>query len=171
MPAYVYQPINSGVHTFFRLSYHSYLDRWASWASNSSSVRCSRMAFRLAAFASSFSTDSISFLLSLSRISCSCKCNSTFNYQYETPVRENSFKRIRVSLFWTKVTENKNQRDILGDFYKVPYFIQHCFICRPSELQCVENPGTEPGWFATFALAVTQENLVRYLANWAKSKQ
>jgi hypothetical protein len=59
----------------------------------------------------------------------------------------------------------KTQREILGDFfYKLPYFIQHCFTCRASELQCVGNAGIEPGGFATFALAVTQENMVRYLA-------
>ncbi len=70
------------------------------------------------------------------------------------------------SLFWTKITKHENQREILGDFYQVPYFILHCFIYYPSELQCVGNAGIKPGGFATFAVAVRQENLVtmRYIA-------
>jgi hypothetical protein len=48
-----------------------------------------------------------------------------------------------------KVTEHENQREIFGDFHKVPYFILHCFICCPSKLNCVENAGIEPGCLAT----------------------
>jgi hypothetical protein len=39
------------------------------------------------------------------------------------------------------------------------YFIQHCFICRPSDSTVLEKAaGKEPRTVATFALAVRRSN-------------
>ncbi len=38
------------------------------------------------------------------------------------------------------------------------YFIQHCFICRPSNSTVYENAGIEPRTFATSALSVRRSN-------------
>jgi hypothetical protein len=35
------------------------------------------------------------------------------------------------------------------------YFIQHCFICRPSDFTVSEDARIEPGTVATFAMADT----------------
>jgi hypothetical protein len=39
------------------------------------------------------------------------------------------------------------------------YFIQHCFICRPSNYTVSEDAGIEPRTVATLALAVKRSNL------------
>jgi hypothetical protein len=44
------------------------------------------------------------------------------------------------------------KRGIFGDFFY--YFIQHCFICRPSESTVSQDAGIEPRTVATTALAV-----------------
>ncbi len=38
------------------------------------------------------------------------------------------------------------------------FFIQHCFICRPSDSTVPEDAGIEPRTVATFALAVKRSN-------------
>ncbi len=47
-----------------------------------------------------------------------------------------------------------------GEFFSFfcMYFIQHCFICRPSDSTVPEDPGIEPRTVATFALAVKRSN-------------
>jgi hypothetical protein len=42
-----------------------------------------------------------------------------------------------------------------GIFYFFSYFIQHCFICRPSDSTVSTDAGIEPRTVATDALAVT----------------
>ncbi len=39
------------------------------------------------------------------------------------------------------------------------YFIQHCFICRPSDSTVSEDAGIEPRTVATTALIVRRSNL------------
>ncbi len=47
----------------------------------------------------------------------------------------------------------------LGDFfYFFPYYIQHCFICRPSDSTVPTDAGIEPRTVATGALAVRRSN-------------
>jgi hypothetical protein len=41
------------------------------------------------------------------------------------------------------------------------YFIQHCFICRPSDSTVSEDAGMEPRTGATSAMAVGRPNLTR----------
>ncbi len=38
------------------------------------------------------------------------------------------------------------------------YYIQHCFICRPSDFTLSEDAGIEPRTFATLAFAVRCSN-------------
>jgi hypothetical protein len=46
-----------------------------------------------------------------------------------------------------------------GRFFKVfMYFIQHCFICRPSDSTLSEDAGIEPKTVATSALAARRSN-------------
>jgi hypothetical protein len=50
-----------------------------------------------------------------------------------------------------------NKKKILGgDFFS--YFIQHCFICRPSDSTVPTDAGIEPRTVATGALAVRRSN-------------
>ncbi len=42
----------------------------------------------------------------------------------------------------------------LGDFLFFSYYIQHCFICRPSDSAVPTDAGIEPRTVATGALAV-----------------
>ncbi len=50
-------------------------------------------------------------------------------------------------------------REFFGFFmYWVPYFIQHCFICRPSSSSVSEDAGIEPRIVATLALTVRLSN-------------
>jgi hypothetical protein len=46
-----------------------------------------------------------------------------------------------------------------GGFFQ--YFIQHCFICRPSDSTMPENAGIEPRIVATSALAVRRSITTR----------
>ncbi len=45
------------------------------------------------------------------------------------------------------------------------YYIQHCFICRPSDSTVPTNAGIEPRTVATSALAVRRLDLIRKLEN------
>ncbi len=45
-----------------------------------------------------------------------------------------------------------------GDFWIFLCFIQHCFICRPSDSTVSEDAGIEPWTVATSALAVRRSN-------------
>ena len=45
-----------------------------------------------------------------------------------------------------------------GIFWIFKYFIQHCFICRPSDSTVPVNAGSEPRTVATMALAVRRSN-------------
>jgi hypothetical protein len=38
------------------------------------------------------------------------------------------------------------------------YFIQHCFICRPSDSMVFEDAGIQPRTFATLALPVSRSD-------------
>ncbi len=38
------------------------------------------------------------------------------------------------------------------------YFIQHCFVCRPSDFSVSEGGGIEPRTIASLALAVRRSN-------------
>jgi hypothetical protein len=42
------------------------------------------------------------------------------------------------------------------------YFIQHCFICRPSDSNVSEDAGIEPGTVATSELAVRHSKQLGY---------
>jgi hypothetical protein len=44
----------------------------------------------------------------------------------------------------------------LGDFFS--YYIQHCFLCRPSDSTVPTDAGIEPWTVATSALAVRRSN-------------
>ncbi len=47
-----------------------------------------------------------------------------------------------------------------GIFFMISkYFIQHCFICRPSDFTLPEDAGSEPRTVSTLALAVRRSNL------------
>jgi hypothetical protein len=47
----------------------------------------------------------------------------------------------------------------LGEFFIFSsYYIQHCFICRPSDSTVPTYAGTEPKTVATCALAVRRSN-------------
>ena len=65
---------------------------------------------------------------------------------------------------WSKAFEVANIRthvaDIImrGIFWFFMYFIQHCFICRPSEFSVSEDAGIEPRTVATSTLAVRRSN-------------
>jgi hypothetical protein len=52
-----------------------------------------------------------------------------------------------------------------GDFLFFAYYIQHCFICRPSDSTVPTDAGIEPRTFATGALAsdslTTRLDLIR----------
>jgi hypothetical protein len=45
-----------------------------------------------------------------------------------------------------------------GEVHFLQYFIQHGFICRPSDSTALEDAGIEPRTVATSALAVRQSN-------------
>ncbi len=45
-----------------------------------------------------------------------------------------------------------------GDFLVFMYFIQHCYICRPSDSTVSEDAGIEPRTVVTLALAVRHSN-------------
>ncbi len=45
-----------------------------------------------------------------------------------------------------------------GDFLFFSYYIQHCFICRPSDSIVPTDAGMEPRTVATGALAVRRSN-------------
>ncbi len=47
-------------------------------------------------------------------------------------------------------------KNFMGDFFS--YYIQHCFICRPSESSVPTDAGIEPWTVATGALAVRRAN-------------
>jgi hypothetical protein len=44
------------------------------------------------------------------------------------------------------------------NFFSSMYYIQHCFICRPSDSTVSEDAGTEPRTVGTSALAVRRSN-------------
>ncbi len=55
-----------------------------------------------------------------------------------------------------------------GEFFQ--YFIQHCFICLPSDSTVSEDAGIEPRTVATSALTVRRSNYsARYLPHSARS--
>jgi hypothetical protein len=68
-------------------------------------------------------------------------------------------KKKRVSHFYHN---NNNSEKLTGGFfgfYFVMYFIQHCFICRPSDFTVSEDARIEHRTVATLALAVRRFNL------------
>ncbi len=50
------------------------------------------------------------------------------------------------------------KNDFWGIFYFSLYYIQHCFICRPSDSTVPTDAGIEPRNVATGALAVRRSN-------------
>jgi hypothetical protein len=48
--------------------------------------------------------------------------------------------------------------DLVWDFLFFTYYIQHCFICRPSDSTLPTDAGIEPRTVATGALAVRRSN-------------
>jgi hypothetical protein len=50
-------------------------------------------------------------------------------------------------------------RGIFDYFIYVPYFTQHCFVCRPLDSTVSEDAGIEPRTVATLALAVRRSKL------------
>ncbi len=51
--------------------------------------------------------------------------------------------------------------NFLGDFLFFSYYIQHCFICRPSDSTVPRDAGIEPRTVATGALTVRRSNHYR----------
>jgi hypothetical protein len=47
---------------------------------------------------------------------------------------------------------------LFGDFLFFSYYIQHCFICRPSDSTVPTDAGIEPRTVATGALAIRRSN-------------
>ncbi len=62
-----------------------------------------------------------------------------------------SIKAISECMFFSKIEQ------IQGIFH-IRYFIQHCFICRPSDSTASEEAGIEPRTVATLALAARRSN-------------
>ncbi len=72
---------------------------------------------------------------------------------------------IAICLIGTFASQPSNEIFIIflqGDFYWIfyvcRYFIQHCFICRPSDSTLSENAGIEPRTVATSAFTVRRSS-------------
>ncbi len=112
----------------------------------------------------------VPFARKLSAWRTTCEC--TFNaYMAEE-------RRIRADMPWVGLLMHKTQDEIRNWLIRIPeladpdtgrrkwqnvptyirYFVQHCFICRPSDSTVSEDAGTEPRTVTTLALATRRSN-------------